>query len=72
MPTAEYVVTGMTCAHCERAIETEIRGLPGVRAVQVCAATGRLVIASDEPIAGEAVLAAVDEAGYQAVPAGSE
>jgi len=66
MSTAEYTVTGMTCAHCERAIRDEVGQIPGVTAIDVDAATGRLVVTADAPLADEAVLAAVDEAGYVA------
>lgn len=62
-----YAVTGMTCGHCESAVREEVSALAGVTAVDVSAATGRLVITSDAPLADEDVVAAVDEAGYQAV-----
>jgi copper chaperone len=67
MSTTEYQVTGMTCGHCEHAVSTEVGQIPGVQNVEVSAATGRLVITSDTPVADEQVLAAVDEAGYTAV-----
>ncbi|MDN5763957.1 MAG: heavy-metal-associated domain-containing protein [Microlunatus sp.] len=62
----EFQVTGMTCAHCEHAVSTEIGQIAGVQGVEV-SATGRLVITSNAPVNDEQVLAAVDEAGYQAV-----
>ena len=65
--TTEFQVTGMTCSHCEHAVFSEVGQIPGVQHVEVSAATGRLVITSSEPVADEQVLAAVDEAGYQAV-----
>lgn len=67
MTTTEFQVTGMTCAHCEHAVSSEVSQIAGVDNVEVSAATGRLVITSSEPIADEQVLAAVDEAGYAAV-----
>ncbi|TAM71767.1 heavy metal-associated domain-containing protein [Mycobacterium sp.] len=68
MPTSEYRVNGMTCAHCEAAVRSEVSRIPGVDGVTVSADTGRLVVTSAAPIDADAVLAAVDEAGYQAVP----
>jgi copper chaperone len=65
--TIEFQVTGMTCAHCEHAVSTEVGQIAGVQGVEVSATTGRLVITSDVPVSDEQVLAAVDEAGYQAV-----
>lgn len=65
----EYQVTGMTCGHCESAVRGEVSKLSGVERVEVSAASGRLVISSAEPVSDDAVLAAVDEAGYTAVRA---
>jgi copper chaperone len=67
MTMTEFQVTGMTCAHCEHAVSTEVGQIAGVQGVEVSATTGRLVITSDVPVSDEQVLAAVDEAGYQAV-----
>lgn len=66
MTTTEFQVTGMTCAHCEQAVATEVGQLPGVEAVDVNAATGRLSVTSTAPLDDDKVLAAVDEAGYTA------
>lgn len=67
MATAQYEVTGMTCAHCEQAVTEEVGQIPGVLDVEVSATNGRLVITTSAPVADEQVLAAVDEAGYSAV-----
>jgi copper chaperone len=67
MTTNEYRVTGMSCGHCESAVRGEVSKLNGVEQVEVSAASGRLVVVSAEPLADEDVLAAVDEAGYEAV-----
>jgi copper chaperone CopZ len=64
--TNEYRVTGMTCAHCESAVRGEVSQLEGVEQIDVSAADGRLVIVSAGPLDDAAVLAAVDEAGYEA------
>ena len=67
MPTSEYRVSGMTCAHCEAAVRDEVARIPGVDGVTVSADTGRLVVTWAAPIDTDAVLGAVDEAGYEAV-----
>lgn len=64
--TREYRVTGMTCGHCESAVRTEVSGLQGVDAVAVDAKTGLLRFEAADSVTDAAVLAAVDEAGYQA------
>lgn len=67
MVTSEYRVDGMSCGHCESAVRDEVGRLPGVERVDVSADTGRLVITSSSPLDADAVLGAVDEAGYEAV-----
>lgn len=66
--TREFQVTGMTCAHCEQAVTREVGQISGVEKVEVSASTGRLVVISTDAVDDEQVLAAVDEAGYTAVP----
>ncbi|GAB1816670.1 heavy-metal-associated domain-containing protein [Mycobacterium sp. MUNTM1] len=67
MPTSEYRVSGMSCGHCEAAVRSEVAQIPGIDDVTVSAATGKLVVTSAQPIDADAVLGAVDEAGYEAV-----
>ncbi len=61
----------MTCGHCESAVREEVSKIAGVSQVDVSAATGKLVITSANPLADTDVVAAVDEAGYEAVATGS-
>lgn len=67
MPTSEYQVSGMSCGHCEAAVRSEVAQIPGVDDVTVSAATGKLLVTSALPVDADAVLGAVDEAGYEAV-----
>ncbi|MFC9918159.1 heavy-metal-associated domain-containing protein [Agromyces binzhouensis] len=66
MTVFEYQVTGMTCGHCELSIREEVSGIAGVTSVDVSAVTGRLVVGSDADLDDQAVLDAVQEAGYVA------
>ena len=67
MTTTEFTVTGMTCEHCERAVKSEVGEIDGVTTVSVSAATGHLAVTTNAgPVDTDAVLAAVDEAGYSA------
>ena len=73
MISTTYQVTGMTCEHCTRAVTAELGDVPGVSAVTVTLVPGgasAVTVASDAPLATDAVAAALDEAGgYQlAVP----
>ncbi|MEN0022551.1 MAG: heavy metal-associated domain-containing protein [Microbacterium sp.] len=69
MTTTTYTVTGMTCGHCEGSVRSEVSKLQGITAIDVSAASGRLVVTSESPLDDSSVLAAVDEAGYSAVRA---
>ena len=69
MAAQEYQVTGMTCGHCEMSVREEVGEISGVTDVQVSHATGRLVVTADSAIDDQAVLGAVEEAGYSAAPA---
>lgn len=65
--TTTYPVTGMTCQHCVNAVESEVREVPGVTAVDVDLAGGSVTVTSDAPVDVEQLRAAVDEAGYALV-----
>lgn len=66
-----YTVTGMSCGHCESAVRQEVEALEGVTVESVGAAEGvlRISIDDDAAVSDEDVVAAVDEAGYQAARA---
>ena len=66
--STSYRVTGMTCGHCATSVTEELEELAGVRDVQVelvAGGTSTVTVTSDQPLAHEAVQAAVAEAGYQ-------
>jgi len=58
-----YTVQGMTCEHCRASVLDEVSEVPGVGAVDVDLASGRLTVAGDG-VDDAAVRAAVEEAGY--------
>lgn len=61
-----YEVSGMSCGHCEKAISEEVSELNGVEAVTVSATDGKLQVTASAEVTPEAIIAAVDEAGYSA------
>lgn len=63
--TSTYAVAGMTCEHCVRSVTEEVSEVPGVTAIDIDLAGGRLTVTGDAD--GDAVRAAVVEAGYQVV-----
>ena len=65
MTEATYSVTGMTCDHCVRAVETEVGSVAGVTSVSVDLGAGRVTVTSDDPVDAAAIRAAVEEAGFE-------
>lgn len=57
----------MTCGHCEASVREEVSEVAGVEDVQVSSQTGALAVSGADDINVDAVIAAVTEAGYQAV-----
>ncbi len=67
MSTTEFQVTGMTCGHCEMSIREEVAEVAGVDSIEVSHQTGKLVVNGNESVEENAVIKAVEEAGYKAV-----
>jgi copper chaperone CopZ len=63
-----YLVAGMTCDHCKVAVTAEVTEVAGVSAVEVDLDT-KLVRVEGTDVDSAAVVAAIDEAGYDAVAA---
>ena len=66
--TLIYRVDGMSCEHCVVAVTGEVGEVAGVTSVDVDL-DSKLVTVSGAAIDDAAVVAAIDEAGYDAVPA---
>jgi len=66
--TQTYLVTGMSCHHCTVAVTDELSRVAGVANVDVDL-DSKLVHISGVAIDRVAVVAAIDEAGYDAVAA---
>jgi len=60
----ELKVSGMTCAHCEKAVHDALAGVDGVSSVQVDRNSGTASVAGAADTA--ALIAAVAEEGYEA------
>lgn len=69
MATTDFTVTGMTCGNCERHVSEEVSAIEGVESVAVSHVTGILSVTASRDIDDADVIAAVDEAGYEAVRA---
>lgn len=65
MKQVQLQVSGMSCAHCERAVKEALGALPGVSDVQVSLETGAVTASIDPVQVQEAQLKeAIEEAGY--------
>jgi len=65
---ATFTVTGMTCAHCQRAVTEEISAVDGVESVTVDLAAGMVTVTAAQPVDRADIAAAVEEAGYLLAP----
>jgi copper chaperone len=65
-PLPVFSIAGMTCDHCALSVREEVAEVPGVTAVDVDLASGRMTVAGDG-YSDDAIKAAVAEAGYEVI-----
>jgi copper chaperone len=65
--TGVFVVKGMACEHCSRAVEQVLADLPGVQRATADVCTGKVTVEMDTDVALSDIRAAVEEAGYELV-----
>lgn len=68
MSQQNFKVEGMSCGHCEAAVREEVSKIPGVTTISVSAQDGSLQVDEDGTVSADAIIAAVEEAGYDATP----
>ena len=71
MTMKKFEVTGMTCAACQAHVEKSVRGVEGVKSVNVNLLTNSMTVDFDAPATEEAIVRAVEKGGYGARPAGA-
>ncbi len=59
-------ITGMTCDHCQRAVTSALELVEGVQSASVDLDKGMAQVEGNADL--EALVAAVEEEGYQAAP----
>ncbi|WP_321964037.1 heavy metal translocating P-type ATPase [Paraburkholderia sp. J7] len=69
---AELEVHGMTCASCATRVEKALAKVPGVTRASVNLATEKATVEASGGVAPAALVAAVEKAGYEAVPVATE
>jgi copper chaperone len=65
METKTYSVPRIHCGHCKAAVTRELEGVSGVETVEVDLETKRVTVGGDR-LDDAALVAAIDEAGYDA------
>ncbi|MBK9971815.1 MAG: heavy-metal-associated domain-containing protein [Acidimicrobiaceae bacterium] len=65
MSTLTFTVPGMTCGHCEAAVKGEVGKVAGVVDVAVDLSS-KIVTVSGDALDTAALVAAIDEAGFEA------
>lgn len=68
MSTITYNVPDISCNHCKQAIEGEVTQVQGVASVEVDVEAKTVTVVA-EPLDEQAIVAAIDEAGYEVVAA---
>ena len=63
----ELKITGMSCGHCQTAVESALKGVAGVEEVRVDLGSGTAEVRGSADVS--ALVAAVEEEGYSAAPA---
>lgn len=68
----KFNVTGMSCAACSAHVEKSVRGVDGVKDVNVNLLANSMTVEFSAPATVEAIIAAVENGGYGASLAGAE
>lgn len=68
----KYTVTGMTCAACSARVEKVTGAVPGVTKAEVNLLAGTMQVEAEGDGVEAAIIQAVENAGYHAVPAGEK
>jgi len=65
--TIELNITGMTCDHCVRSVTNALKDVQGVKDAVVSLEEKRAVVTAED-VDIPALIAAVEEEGYEAAP----
>ena len=65
----ELTVSDMTCGHCKAGVEKAVGQVSGVSGCTVDLETKHVSVATDGSVTPDALIAAIDDAGFTAVAA---
>ncbi|NTW97573.1 MAG: heavy-metal-associated domain-containing protein [Oscillochloris sp.] len=69
MITEKFLVPSVSCQHCVKAVNTEVSAISGVQKVDVNLETKVVTVEHGEQVTPAAIIAAIQEAGYDEVSA---
>lgn len=67
-----FRIEGMSCSHCERAVESSLKSVKGIKSVKASAAKGRAEVHYDGTIDTNEISSVVENAGYKVTGEDSE
>ncbi|ADQ45254.1 copper ion binding protein [Caldicellulosiruptor kronotskyensis 2002] len=65
--TKKIYIKGMTCDHCVRRVENNLKAIEGVTSVQVDLQEGVATVDLSKDVKDEEFVRAIDDAGYEVV-----
>jgi copper chaperone CopZ len=65
----QFKVTDMTCGGCAASVRNAVLRVPGVRSIQADPASKDVVVDASADVTREAIVAAINEAGYTEITA---
>jgi copper chaperone len=71
MAVERFNVPGISCNHCVQAITKEVRGVAGVKQVQVGLEDKVVTVETEGDVSRDTLVEAINEAGYDVTPFGS-
>jgi copper chaperone len=67
MTSEQFLVPGVSCQHCVSAVTKEVSAIAGVKEVKVNLDNKVVTVAHSDEVPTEAIIAAIQEAGYDEV-----
>jgi copper chaperone CopZ len=68
----QFKVTDMTCGGCAASVRNAVLRVPGVRSIQADPASKDVLVDASADVTREAIVAAINEAGYTEITALAE
>lgn len=68
MTTEVFKIEGMSCSHCQAAVERAVKSLSGVKSVEVDLTSGKALVTYDpSKVKRDDIKEKIEEAGYEVI-----